>query len=108
MEAEVARHPLVREAAAVAVRSEVAEDEVLVAISRAPGAELDPAELIAFLQPNMAHFMIPRYVRILPELPKTPTAKVQKHLLRSAGVTADTWDREAAGIRIRRDRLGSA
>ena len=35
----------------------------------------------------------------------TPTQKVQKHLLRDQGLTPDTWDREAAGIRIRRDRL---
>ena len=39
------------------------------------------------------------------ELPKTPTQKVQKNLLREAGVTTDTWDREKAGVVIRRDKL---
>ena len=39
--------------------------------------------------------------------PKTPTQKVQKHMLRSEGVTADTWDREKAGLRLRRERLAS-
>ncbi|MCW5748713.1 MAG: AMP-binding protein [Alphaproteobacteria bacterium] len=106
VETEVCAHPAVKEAAAVAVPSELSEDEVLVAVSLAEGATLDPAELIRFLIPRMAHFMVPRYVRIVPELPKTPTQKVQKHLLRSAGVTADTWDREAAGIRIRREKIG--
>ncbi|MGB3866332.1 MAG: AMP-binding protein [Xanthobacteraceae bacterium] len=106
VEAEVLKHPVVREAAAVAVKSDVAEDEVMVVVSLAPDATFDPAELIHFLQPRMAHFMIPRYVRVLSDLPKTPTSKVQKHLLRTAGVTPDTWDREAAGIRIRRDKLG--
>ena len=38
-------------------------------------------------------------------LPKTPTQKVQKHLLRREGVTADTWDREAAGVRITRETI---
>ena len=71
------------------------------------GATLDPAELIAFLTPRMAHFMVPRYIRIVPALPKTPTQKVQKHLLRSEGITADTWDREKAGIRLRRQRLSA-
>ena len=66
-----------------------------------------PAELIAFLMPRMAHFMVPRYVRIVPTLPKTPTQKVQKHLLRSEGITADTWDREKAGIRLKRQRLSA-
>ena len=55
----------------------------------------------------MAHFMVPRYVRVVPELPKTPTQKVQKHLLRTEGVTADTWDREAAGIEVKRERLSA-
>ena len=105
VETEVSAHPAVREAAAVAVASEIAEDEVLVVVSLAQGQTLDPAELIQFLLPRMAHFMVPRYVRILPELPKTPTQKVQKHLLRTEGVTADTWDREKAGIKIRRERL---
>ena len=43
----------------------------------------------------------------LNELPKTPSAKVQKHLLRREAVTADTWDREAAGRRVRREALGA-
>ena len=106
LETEVCAHPAVKEAAAVAVASEHAEDEVLIAVSLADGASLDPAELIHFLVPRMAHFMVPRYVRIVPELPKTPTQKVQKHLLRSDGITADTWDREKAGIRIRREKIG--
>jgi crotonobetaine/carnitine-CoA ligase len=107
VETEVCAHPAVKEAAAVAVPSEHAEDEVLVAVSLVEGASLDPAELIRFLLPRMAHFMVPRYVRVVPELPKTPTQKVQKHLVRSEGVTADTWDRVAAGIEVKRERIGT-
>jgi predicted TIM-barrel fold metal-dependent hydrolase len=83
------------------------EDEVLVAVSLADGARLDPEDLIRFLLPRMAHFMVPRYVRVVDELPKTPTQKVQKHLLRTEGVTADTWDRAAAGIEVKRERIGA-
>lgn len=106
VETEICAHPAVKEAAVVAVPSEFAEDEVLVAVSVAAGARLDPAELLTFLGPRLAHFMIPRFVRILPDLPRTPTQKVQKHLLRAEGITSDTWDREAAGIRIRREKIG--
>jgi carnitine-CoA ligase len=49
----------------------------------------------------MAHFMVPRYIRILEDLPKTPTNKVEKYLLRRDGVTSDTFDRDAAGILIK-------
>jgi crotonobetaine/carnitine-CoA ligase len=105
VEIEVTAHPNVREAAAVAVPSEHGEDEVMVVVAPVPEHEIDPRQLIEFLQDRLPHFMIPRYIRVLPELPKTPTTKVQKNLLREAGVTSDTWDREAVGIKIKRDRL---
>lgn len=108
VEVEVAAHPAVREAAVIGVPSELSEDEVMAVVSLADGAKLDPAELIEFLRPRMAHFMIPRYVRVMDDIPKTPTAKVRKTVLREAGITDDTWDREAAGIRVKRDRIGDA
>ena len=106
VENEVTAHPDVAEAAAVAVPSELGEDEVMIVVAQVAGSTIDPEELLGFLEPRMAHFMLPRYIRIVDELPKTPTQKVQKHLLKTAAVTADTWDREAAGITIKRERIG--
>lgn len=106
VESEVLAFPAVREAAAVAVKSEVAEDEVMAVVALREGESFDPAELIAFLRPRMAHFMIPRYVRVVDALPRTPTAKIEKVKLREAGITGDTWDREAAGIVIKREKVG--
>ena len=40
----------------------------------------------------MARFAVPRYVRVLDELPRTPSQRLQKYKLRDAGVTADMWD----------------
>ena len=108
VEIEVAAHPAVREAAVIPVPSELGEDEVMAVVSLRPGRRLDPAALLAFLQPRLAHFMLPRYVRIVDALPKTPTEKVEKHRLRAEGIGAESWDREAAGIRVRRERLGRA
>jgi crotonobetaine/carnitine-CoA ligase len=108
VEADVGAHPAVREVAAIAVPNEMSEDEVMVVVAPVEGQRIDPVELIEFLRPRMAHFMVPRYVRIVDELPKTPTAKVQKALLREQAVTADTWDREAAGIRLKGDRFSKA
>ena len=51
--------------------------------------------------------MLPRYIRVVDELPKTPTQKVQKHLLKNDGITPDTWDREAEGIIIKREKIGA-
>lgn len=105
VEADVCAHPAVREAAAVAVPSDLGEDDVLVCVAPVAGHTIDPADLIAFLKDRMAYFMVPRYVRILTDLPKTPSAKVLKHELRAEGITPDTWDREAAGIRIKGERF---
>jgi crotonobetaine/carnitine-CoA ligase len=91
--------------AVVPVPSELTEDDVLCVVAPVPGGAIDPQELVEFLRPRLAHFMLPRYVRIVEELPKTPTQKIQKHVLRKEGITADTWDREAAGITIRRETL---
>jgi crotonobetaine/carnitine-CoA ligase len=105
VEAEVAEFAAVTEVAAYAVPSSDGEDEVMIAVAPAEGALLQPQALIEYLQPRMTHFMLPRYVRVLPALPRTPTNKVQKHQLREEGITADTWDREAAGIPVKRESL---
>jgi carnitine-CoA ligase len=107
VENEITAFPSVREAAAVAVPSEFGEDEVMVVVSTVEGGEVNPGELFEFLQPRMAHFMLPRYIRVIGELPKTPTQKIRKHLLKEEGLTADTWDREAAGIVVQRDNIGA-
>jgi crotonobetaine/carnitine-CoA ligase len=106
VEAVVNSHPDVQESAAIPVPSEYGEDDVMIVVAPKPGCSIVPAGLIEFLTPRMPYFMVPRYVRIVDALPKTPTAKVQKAVLREVGRTPDTWDREAAGITLRRERLG--
>jgi crotonobetaine/carnitine-CoA ligase len=98
-------HPDIQEVAAIGVPNELSEDDVMVVIAPIAGRSVDPVALIEFLRPRMAHFMIPRYIRIVSELPKTPTTKVQKAELRKQGITEDTWDREKAGIKIKIDRF---
>ncbi len=104
-EGAICEHPDVREAAVVGVPGAGGESDVLAVLAPVEGMEIDPVEMIEFLRPRMPHFMIPRYIRILAELPKTSSQKVQKHLLRDAAITPDTWDREAAGIEVKRERL---
>ncbi|MDL5158838.1 AMP-binding protein [Actinomycetospora termitidis] len=102
VERTVNEHPAIYESAVVAVPSDLTEDEIKVVVVPQPDTELDPAELIAFLVDRLPYFMVPRYVEIADALPKTPTHKVQKNLLRDAGIGPTTWDREAAGIRVTR------
>jgi crotonobetaine/carnitine-CoA ligase len=95
-------HPAVMESAAVAVKSELGEDEVMVCLSLRAGKEVTPVELIGYCEEQMAYFMIPRYLRFMEELPKTPTQRIRKVQLREEGVTPDTWDREKAGYKLKR------
>jgi len=105
VEAAVLTHPEVDEVIAVGVKSEIEEQEVLIAVRVKAGHSLDPRALIEFLIPKLAYFMVPRYVRIVDEIPKTETNKPRKVVFRDQGVTADTWDRESAGITLHRERL---
>ena len=95
-------HPAVAVAAVFPVKSELAEDEVMAAIVPREGAALDPVELVRFCEPRMAYFAVPRYLEFMAALPATENGKVQKFKLRERGITAQTWDREAAGIRLKR------
>ncbi len=105
IESEATAFPAVREAAAIPVPSALAEDDVLLAVSEVASATVDPIALLRFLEQRMAHFMVPRYIRVMSDLPKTPTQKIRKHLLRQEGVTPDTWDREEHGVKVERNRL---
>jgi crotonobetaine/carnitine-CoA ligase len=70
-----------------------------------PSGDLQAEDLIHFLAPRMPHYMIPRFVEFVDDLPRTPTGKVRKVELRERGATVSTWDRERAGIRLRAQKL---
>lgn len=94
-------HPKVFEAAVVGVPSELSEEEVLAVVIVKDGEELDPEELLDFCRSRMAHFAIPRYIRYVKELPRTPSQRIEKYKLREVGVTSDTWDRELVGYKVK-------
>ena len=97
VECEVASHEFVQEVACIGVPASLGEDEVKVLVVLTPGATLEPAELVSYLLPRLPYFMVPRYIEIVEELPKTPTQKVQKQVLREKGNGLETWDRELDG-----------
>jgi crotonobetaine/carnitine-CoA ligase len=104
VERQVSDHPQIKEAAAIGVKAgegASSEDEIMI-VCIAEGDAPDPAELTHWMAERMPYFMVPRYIRFVDQLPKTPTERVQKVKLRDEGITADTFDREAAGITIKR------
>lgn len=97
-------HPAVLEAAAFPVASEHSEDEVMVAVVPRDGVRIDEASLVEYCRDNMAYFMVPRFVEVVPALPKTMTEKVEKYRLRQSAERrlAEIWDREKAGVVVTR------
>ena len=102
VEATVSAFPAVLEAAAYGVPSELSEEEVMIAVVPRPGQVVRPEELLEHCVERMAYFAVPRYVRFLAELPKTPSQRIEKYRLRGQGVTVDTWDREDHDFVVRR------
>ncbi|NEM05689.1 AMP-binding protein [Geodermatophilus normandii] len=95
VERVVAEHPAVGQVAAYGLPSELSEEDVAVAVVPAAGVTVDPAALVEHCRAGLTSFAVPRYVRVLDELPLTPSQRVEKYKLRADGVAPGTWDREA-------------
>ena len=103
VEGVIKRHPSVMDCAVIAVPSELGEDEVKAYVALKPDVTVSPAEVIHWAGEHLAYFKVPRYLEMREELPRTPTLRVRKDLLRNErrDLTEGCFDREAAGIRIR-------
>jgi carnitine-CoA ligase len=103
VEAAIASHPGIAEVAVVGVPDPIRSEEVKAFIVLAAGRtpqEVPPAEILAHCARRLSPFKIPRYIEYRRELPKTPTLKVRKESLRSAGGEAQgehVFDRARGG-----------
>ena len=88
----------IAEAAAMPVPDETRGEEVKVYVVPQPGitkADLSPQKIIDYCTTNLASFKVPRYIEYRSELPKTPSDKVAKHVLKAekSDLRAGSWDR---------------
>lgn len=98
LEAALLAFPGINDAAAIAVRSELGEDEVLAVLEVTDPDAFDLRALYRHCDTTLPRFMVPRYYRIATTLPRTPTGKIRKVNLRQDGLTKDTFDAHAAGL----------
>ncbi len=99
VEQAILAHDAVRECAVVGVAAgvEAGEDEVMAVLVTARA--VPPAEIWDWCQGRVPGFAIPRFLRFVQALPRTPSEKVLKSQLRTEGVTDSTHDRTATGAR---------
>lgn len=81
-----------------AVPSDLTEDDLKITATVKEGASVTEEELFRWSIDQLPYFALPRYIEFRAELPRSPVGRVLKRELREEGVTAATWDADAAGI----------
>jgi crotonobetaine/carnitine-CoA ligase len=76
------QHPGIAEAAAIAVASDLGEDEILVAVVAKADAKLTASDIGTWCAKHLAPAKVPRFVVFVDSLPHTPTHRVAKFVLR--------------------------
>ena len=102
VEAVIRKHPSIMEIAIVGKKGELGHDEIVAHVVPKEGTSIDPNEFFEFCSENMAYFMVPRYLVIRSDLPKTGTLRIEKYKLREEGLLSNTIDRSALGIVLKR------
>lgn len=95
IEAIAVGHPAVGEAAVIGVPAGVSEDDIKLAVMLKDGMQVTPEELHRHLSLELPKSLVPRYVEIRQDFPRTETQKIQKNVLRNEGdqgLTSRTWD----------------
>ncbi|EYU33955.1 hypothetical protein ABFS82_11G112100 [Erythranthe guttata] len=87
VEAALYKHPAVVEAAVVAMPHPKWGESPCAFLKVRGGAAVDEAEILKHCRRNLPHFMVPKKVEFMEELPKTSTGKIQKFQLRSFAKT---------------------
>lgn len=89
VESVLYRHPKILEAAVVAMPHPRWGESpcAFVAVKGGSGEDSSEAEIVSYCRKNMSHFMVPKKVVFLKELPKTSTGKIQKFELRAQAKT---------------------
>lgn len=76
-------HPLIEQAAVFGVPDKLAFEAVACYLKLADGATMSTDAVRSFVQERMSDYAVPRYVRVVEEIPRNRTGKIEKPLLRT-------------------------
>jgi long-chain acyl-CoA synthetase len=82
IENHIYTHPAVHEAAVFGIPDSIKGEAVKAAIVLKPGEKVNPEEMIEFCTGLMAKYKVPKQIEFVQELPKSPTGKLLKRVLR--------------------------
>lgn len=99
VEAVLGRHPAVTEVAVAGVVGPDGASQLQAFVVAAPGTEQFEAELLALARAELAPFKVPRAVTVVDALPRTPTGKLRRFVLRSG-----SWGTQPAATSAIRSR----
>lgn len=74
-------HPDVERCTIVGVEAQIGEQEMMLLVTEAAGRTIVPLQILEWSQGQLAKFQIPRYVKVIPEMPLTPSQRIAKHRL---------------------------
>ena len=79
-------HPKISDVQVIGVPDERFGEEVMAWVTLKPGESADTEEIREFCRGKIAHFKVPRYVKVTTEFPMTVTGKIQKYRMREMAV----------------------
>ncbi len=91
-------HPAIGSAQVIGVPDERMGEELMAWIVVHDGATVTDDEVRAFCRERLAHFKVPRYVKVVDDFPMTVTGKIQKFRMRELAI-AELGLEQAAAIK---------
>jgi fatty-acyl-CoA synthase len=79
-------HPDVEDVQVIGVPDEKYGEELMAWVKLRPGADVTPEQLREYCVGRIAHYKVPRYVKLVDEFPMTVTGKVRKVEMRERSI----------------------